>query len=100
MTFGQNLERIARTTVIKIQIMGRNQQVVIYATLLLDRLSGVRQTWRREVKSDKPQAIYGVVIIVIISLLFWVAALFFGYMGDDWSSPPADERSFPAPKTY
>jgi hypothetical protein len=32
------------------------------------------------VKSDKPQPIYGMVIIVIIALLFWVTALFFGYM--------------------
>jgi hypothetical protein len=52
------------------------------------------------VNGVKPQVINGAIIIVIVSLLFWVSALFFGYLGDDQSSPPADERSVPAPRDY
>ena len=48
----------------------------------------------------KPQVLYVTAIIVIISLLLWIAALFFGYLADDWRSPAADERSVPAPRTY
>lgn len=54
----------------------------------------------REMKAIKPQAMYVTAIIVIMSLLFFVAALFFGYVADDWASPAADERSFPPPMTY
>lgn len=51
-------------------------------------------------KSVKPQVLYVTAIIVIFSLLLWIAALFFVYLADDWSSPAADERSVPAPMTY
>jgi hypothetical protein len=51
-------------------------------------------------KAIKPQAMYVTAIIVIMSLLFFVAALFFGYVTDDWASPAADERSIPPPMTY
>jgi hypothetical protein len=51
-------------------------------------------------KTVKPQVMYVAAIVVIISLLFWIAALFIGYVADDLSSPAADERSVPAPRTY
>jgi len=41
-----------------------------------------------------------IVIIIILSFLFWMAWLVHGYLADDWSSPPADERSVPAARTY
>ena len=51
-------------------------------------------------KSFKPQVLYVTAIIVIFSVLLWIAALFFVYLADDWSSPAADERSVPSPRTY
>lgn len=51
-------------------------------------------------KTVKPQVLYVTAIIVIMCLLLWIASLFFVYVADDWSSPPADERSIPAPRTY
>jgi hypothetical protein len=51
-------------------------------------------------KSVKPQVLYVTAIIVTISLLFFLVALFIGYLADVWSSPAADERSVPAPRTY
>jgi Ca2+/Na+ antiporter len=51
-------------------------------------------------KSVKPQVPYVAAIIVIFSLLLWIAALFFVYLADDRSSPAVDERSVPAPRTY
>jgi hypothetical protein len=51
-------------------------------------------------KTVKPQVMYVAAIVVVISLLFWIAALFFGYLADDWSSRAADERSVPAPRPY
>ena len=51
-------------------------------------------------KTVKSRVLYGTAIIVIMSLLFWVAAFFFVYLADDWSSPAADEMSVPAPRTY
>jgi len=43
---------------------------------------------------------YIALIIFVMSFAFWIGAFFFGYLADDWRSPPADERSYPAPKTY
>ena len=51
-------------------------------------------------KTVKPQVLYVTAIIVIMSLLFWIAALFFGYLADDWRSPAADEKRVPAPRAY
>jgi hypothetical protein len=51
-------------------------------------------------KTLKPQALYITAIITIICFVFWIASLFVGYVRDEWSSPPADETSVPAPKTY
>ena len=53
-----------------------------------------------KMKSIQPQVLYVTTIIVILSLLFFLVALFIGYLADDWSSPAADERSVPAPRTY
>lgn len=51
-------------------------------------------------KTLKPHALYITAIIIIISFVLWIAALFVGYVADDWASPAADERSVPAAKTY
>ena len=51
-------------------------------------------------KPLKPQVLVVTAIIIIFSFLFWVAWLLLGYVADDWSSPPADERSVPAARTY
>ena len=51
-------------------------------------------------KAIKPRVLYVTAIIVIMALLYWMAALFFGYVRDDWASPAADERSVPPPTTY
>ena len=47
-----------------------------------------------------PQALFVMVIIVVICLLCWLAALFFIYAADDLASPAWNERSVPAPRTY
>lgn len=51
-------------------------------------------------KSVEPQVLYVTAITIIIALIFWVVALFFAYLGDDWHSPAADERSVPATSDY
>lgn len=53
-------------------------------------------------KTVKPQApvVAAIIVIIIFSFLFWAALLFLAYVADDWSSPPADERSVPATRTY
>ena len=48
----------------------------------------------------KPQVLGVTVIIVTFSFLFWMAWLFLGYVADEWRSPPADEMSIPAARTY
>lgn len=53
-------------------------------------------------KTVKPQApvVAAIIVIIIFSFLFWGIWLFLGYVADDWNSPPADERSVPAARTY
>jgi hypothetical protein len=51
-------------------------------------------------KTVKPLVLYVMAIIIIICFVFWIATVFVGYMGDEWGSPPVDERSVPAPQTY
>jgi len=48
----------------------------------------------------KPQVLIVSAIVVIFSFIFWLALVFFAYVADDWRSPPADERSVPAPRAY
>ena len=47
-----------------------------------------------------PRVMYIAAIVVVICVLFWVAALFYGYLADEWSTPAASERSVPRPRTY
>ncbi len=56
--------------------------------------------WSLETRIYKPQIVYVGAIIVLASLVLWLAALFFVYLADDWNSPAADERSIPAVRTY
>ena len=48
----------------------------------------------------EPEVIIMIVLIVLFSFLLWTAWTLIGYVADDWRSPPADERSAPAAKTY
>ena len=52
-----------------------------------------------KMKTLKPEVLGVTVIVVIFSFLFWFAWLFVSYVADDWTSPPADERSIPATKS-
>jgi len=61
---------------------------------------GKQPETRAKMKTVKPQGLVVAAIIVILSLLFWMAWMFLGYVADDWSSPPADEMSVPAARTY
>jgi hypothetical protein len=51
-------------------------------------------------KTVKPPVFYLIEIIVVATLLFWIAAIFFAYVADDRRAPAADERSVPAPRSY
>ena len=51
-------------------------------------------------KTVSPRVMNITAIIVVIWFVLWVAALFLGYVADDWGSPAADERRVPAPRTY
>ena len=51
-------------------------------------------------KTLKPEVLGVTMIVVTLSFLFWFAWLFVAYVADAWSSPPADERSVPAAKSY
>ena len=60
----------------------------------------LNKRWSLETTTYTPQIVYVIAIIVFASLVFWLAALFFVYLADDWNSPAADERSIPAVRTY
>jgi hypothetical protein len=60
----------------------------------------IHKNKRSKMRTLKPQALVVTAIIVILSLLFWMAWLFLGYVADEWGSPPADSRSVPAARTY
>jgi hypothetical protein len=51
-------------------------------------------------KTIKPQLLYGTPLVVLVSLVLWLAALLFVYLADDWLTPPPDERRIPAVRTY
>jgi hypothetical protein len=55
---------------------------------------------RVEGRTVGPTAMYIAAAVVIICVTLWAAALLFGYLADDRSSPPASEQSVPAAKTY
>ena len=56
--------------------------------------------WLLKPQTYKPWVVSVIAIIVLASLVLWLAALFLIYFADDRSSPPADERSVPAARTY
>ncbi|HUS10352.1 MAG TPA: hypothetical protein VMZ30_07785 [Pyrinomonadaceae bacterium] len=56
--------------------------------------------WLLKPETYKPQVVTVIAIIVLASLVLWLAALFFVFLADDWNSPAADERSIPAVRTY
>ena len=58
------------------------------------------QVWLLKPQAYKPWVVSVIVIIVLASVVLWLTALFFAYLGDDWNSPAADERSIPAARTY
>jgi len=51
-------------------------------------------------KDIEPEFLYIAGVIIVISLVLWVVALFVVYLLDDWHSPAADERSVPATRQY
>lgn len=60
----------------------------------------LNKRWLLKRETYKPQVVTVIAIIVLASLVLWLAALFFVFLADDWSSPAADERSIPAVRTY
>jgi hypothetical protein len=48
----------------------------------------------------KPRALVFAATIVIFVFILWMVVVLLGYVGDDLTSPPADQRSVPAAKTY
>jgi len=51
------------------------------------------ETWNK-------QFWYGLAIASVVSSIHFLGLLFYGYIGDEWSTPPLDERSVPHPKMY
>jgi hypothetical protein len=43
---------------------------------------------------------YSVIVAVVVGSALLLGGLFYGYAGDEWGSPPFDERSVPPSKTY
>jgi hypothetical protein len=60
----------------------------------------LNKRWLLKTEPYKPQVVSVIAIIVLASSVLWLAALFFVYLADDWSSPAADERTIPAVRTY
>jgi hypothetical protein len=58
------------------------------------------ERWLPTMKTLKPQLLYAIAIVVLVTLVFWFAVLLFVYLADDWFSPSADERNIPAVRTY
>ena len=52
------------------------------------------------IKPSNSNLLYAVPIVIVMSLVFWGAALLLVYVANDWLSPSADERSIPAVRTY
>jgi hypothetical protein len=84
----------------KIQNFSAKGGKIILITSTRLRFLNLDQGGEPKMKSIQPQVLYVTAIIILVCLLFWVAALFIGYLADDWNSPAADERSIPAPRTY
>ena len=53
-----------------------------------------------KMKTIKPDVLGVTMIVIIFSFLFWFGWLFVSYVADEWNSPPADERSIPAARSY
>ena len=51
-------------------------------------------------KTVGPRVMYIAAVVVIICALFWAAAFFLGYVGDDWGTPAVNESSVPPPAAY
>jgi hypothetical protein len=53
----------------------------------------------QKMKTIKPHVLIVTEIIIIFTFLFWMGLLL-GYVADEWSSPPANNRITPAAKTH
>ena len=51
-------------------------------------------------KTDSATGMKFVVFLIIASIMFFIAGLFVGWVRDSWITPPGDEQSYPAPRTY
>ena len=67
---------------------------------MADNTLNLVKGWLLKPQAYKPWVVSVIAIIVLASLVLWLAALFFGYLADDWNSPAVDERSVPAARTY
>jgi hypothetical protein len=57
-------------------------------------------TGRLKMKIEDTQIWSVIAVVSIVLLLFWAGAMVYGYLADDRSPTPADERSVPAPRSY
>jgi hypothetical protein len=51
-------------------------------------------------KDDPTWLGYAIVAVLLIAILGFAGGLFYAYVADEWLTPPADERSVPAPRTF
>ena len=51
-------------------------------------------------KTVEPEVLYVAAIMVLITVVLWLAACSFVYLADNWASPARNERSLPAARTY
>jgi hypothetical protein len=59
------------------------------------------ETRRRKGEEMKNTTILKIFMMaIVVSIILFTLGLFVGYLRDDVWSPAADERSYPAPKTY
>lgn len=53
-----------------------------------------------KMKYVKPWVLRVTAIVALLCILTWLGSLVVAYWGDEYASPPWDERSVPAPRTY
>ena len=53
-----------------------------------------------KMKTVGPEVLYVTAIVILVSIVLWLAVFFFIYVADEWLSPSANERSVPAATSY
>lgn len=54
----------------------------------------------KKMRTVGPRVMYIAAIVAVLCAAFWVMAFALGYVGDEWVTPAASERSVPPPLTY